>query len=179
MRLLKLQIPACLIFAVWALFVPDVQALQNTKDPKPIKIGLLIPDKKSLAARQGAEMAICKANKSGGYDNRPFQLVVRSTEGPWGSGSKEAVNMIFEEEVWAIVGSNDGRNGHVVEQVATKARIVFLSAWATDPSLSKAFIPWYFCCVPNDLLQAAALIEEIYDKRKFKKVAFVSEKNFD
>lgn len=179
MRLLKLQIPACLIFAVWALSVPDVHALQNTKEPKTIKIGLLIPANNSLEARQGAEIAIRKANKSGGYNNLSFQLIVRSMEGPWGKGSKEAVNMIFEENVWAIVGSNDGRNGHIVEQVATKARIVFLSAWATDPSLSQAFVPWYFCCVPNDLQQASALIEEIYNKRKFNKVAVVSENNFD
>jgi branched-chain amino acid transport system substrate-binding protein len=164
---------------MWTLFVPDVQALQNTKEPETVKIGLLIPDNKSLAARHGAEMAIRKANENGGFNGRPFQLAVRSMEGPWGTGSKEAVNLIFEEEVWAIMGSHDGRNAHLVEQTATKAGVVFLSAWASDPTLSQAFVPWYFSCVPNDLQQAAALIEEIYNKRKINKIAAVSDNNYD
>ncbi len=180
MRILKLLFPACLIFAMPALIVPNVQASQNQEGPdKTVKIGLLIPDNKSLATKYGAELAIRKANEKGGFNGRPFQLVVRSMEGPWGTGSKEAVNLIFEDEVWAIMGSHDGRNAHLVEQVITKARIVFLSAWASDPTLSQAFVPWYFSCVPNDLQQADVLIEEIYNKRKINKIAAVSDNGYD
>jgi len=179
MRLKRLQITAYSILFLLVLSLPVLLAFHFPKVPLPIKIGLLIPDNKSLAARRGAEMAISEANKKGGYDGRLFQLVVRTTEGPWGTGSKEAVNLVFEEEVWAIVGSNDGRNGHIVEQVSTKAQVVFLSAWATDPSLSQAFVPWYFCCVPNDLKQADALIEEIYNKRKLKKVISICDDTYD
>lgn len=180
MRLLKLLFRACLMFTLLALIVPNVQASKNQEGPdKTVKIGLLIPDNKSMAAMHGAEMAIRKANEKGGFNGRPFQLVVHSMEGPWGTGSKEAVNLIFEEEVWAIMGSHDGRNAHLVEQVITKARIVFLSAWASDPTLSQAFVPWYFSCVPNDLQQAAALIEEIYNKREINKIAAVSDNGYD
>ncbi len=178
-EILKLQSSACLIFALCALIVPDIKALQNTKDHETIKIGLLIADNKSLAAKHGAEMAIRSANEKGGFNGLTFQLVVRSMEGPWGTGSKQAVNLIFDEEVWAIVGSHDGRNAHLVEQVATKARIVFLSAWARDPTLSQAFVPWYFSCVPNDNQQADVLIEEIYNRRNFIKVAAVSDNSYD
>ncbi|MCX6254643.1 MAG: ABC transporter substrate-binding protein [Bacteroidia bacterium] len=180
MRILKLLFPACLMFALSDLLSPDVQALQNPDGPdETVKIGLLIPYNKSVAARRGAEMAIRKANEKGGLNGHHFQLVVRSMEGPWGTGSKEAVNLIFEEEVWAIMGSHDGRNAHLVEQVTTKARIVFLSAWASDPTLSQAFVPWYFSCVPNDLQQADALIEEIYNKRKITRIAAVSDNGYD
>ena len=162
------------------LFVPDMLAMQNPGEPDEfIKIGLLISDNKSLAARHGAEMAIRKANENGGVNGRLFQLVVRSMEGPWGKGSKEAVNLIFEENVWAIMGSHDGRNAHLVEQVTTKARVVFLSAWASDPTLSQAFVPWYFSCVPNDNQQASALIEEVYNKRRINKIAAVSDNDYD
>jgi branched-chain amino acid transport system substrate-binding protein len=155
-------------------------AMQNPGEPDEfIKIGLLISDNKSLAARHGAEMAIRKANENGGVNGRLFQLVVRSMEGPWGKGSKEAVNLIFEENVWAIMGSHDGRNAHLVEQVTTKARVVFLSAWASDPTLSQAFVPWYFSCVPNDNQQASALIEEVYNKRRINKIAAVSDNDYD
>ena len=180
MRILKLLFRACLIFTILALFVPNVQASKNPEGPdKTVKIGLLIHDNKSVAAKHGAEMAVRKANEKGGFNGRPFQLVVHSMEGPWGTGSKEAVNLIFEEEVWAIMGSHDGRNAHLVEQVTTKARIVFLSAWASDPTLSQAFVPWYFSCVPNDLQQAAAFIEEIYNKRKITKIAAVADNGYD
>ena len=83
-------------------------------------------------------------------------------EGPWGTGSKQAVNLVFDEEVVAMLGSHDGRNAHLVEQVSAKSRVVFLSAWSGDPTLAQAFVPWFFNCVPNDLQQADVLIEEIY-----------------
>lgn len=180
MKLLKLFLPFCLIFAVSVFIFLNSQALPQPRvNIKTIKIGLLIPDNKSLAAKRGAEMAIRKANERGGFNGQPFQMVVRSMEGPWGTGSKVAVNLIFDEAVWAILGSHDGRDAHLVEQVATKVRIVFLSAWAGDPTLSQAFVPWYFSCVPNDLQKAEILIEEIYNRRKFTKVATIYENSYD
>ena len=149
----------------------------NEKQDKKVKIGLLIPDQEALAAKHGAELAIRKANEAGG--NWTYQLVVRSTEGPWGAGSKESVSMVFEDEVVAIMGSLDGRNAHLAEQVATKTRIVFLSSWATDMTLSKAFVPWYFRCIPNDHQQAVSLVQEIYHRRKLKNVAIVAMEAYD
>ena len=149
---------------------PDKLVGQTSGNPSHnIKIGLLIQDSSYTSARNGAELAIRIANRKGGMNGRHFQLVVRSMEGPWGTGSKQAVNLIFEEEVWALLGSHDGRNAHLVEQVATKSTVVFLSAWAGDPTLSQAFVPWFFNCVPNDIQQAASLIEEIYEIRKLQK----------
>ena len=165
------------------MLVPGVQCVQASQNPKepvePVKIGLLVPDNKSIAARNGAEMAIRRANENGGFNGHQFQLITRSMEGPWGTGSKQAVDLIFEENVCALMGSHDGRNAHLVEQVTTKARIVFLSAWTSDPTLSQAFVPWYFSCVPTDLQQASALIEEIYNKRKISKIAIVSDNDYD
>jgi len=65
----------------------------------------------------------------------------------------------------ALFGSHDSRNAHLVEQAATKSQVVFVSAWSGDPTLSQAFVPWFFNCVPNDYQQVASLIEEIYYKR--------------
>jgi len=100
-------------------------------------------------------------------------------EGPWGTGSKQAVNLIFEEEVWALLGSHDGRNAHLVEQAATKSTVVFVSAWAGDPTLSQAFVPWFFNCVPNDNQQAASLLEEIYEVRKYRNIVVVHGSDYD
>jgi branched-chain amino acid transport system substrate-binding protein len=154
-----------------------LKAIQQTKEP--IKIGLLIPDNKSLAALQGAELAIRLANKKTGSAGIHFNLVVKSLEGPWGTGSKQAVSLIFDDKVCAIMGSCDGRNAHLIEQAATRATVVFMSAWASDPTLAEAFVPWFFNCVPNDNQQADALIKEIYIKRKLGKIAVISDSTYD
>jgi len=168
------------MLAMQAFLIANLQASNDSQDQDgSVKIGLLIADNKSIEARHGAEIAIREANKKRGFNGRPFQLEVRSMEGPWGTGSKKTVNLIFKEEVWAIMGSHDGRNAHLVEQVSTKAQIVFLSTWASDPTLSQAFVPWYFSCVPNDNQQAAALIEEIYNKRNINKIAAIADDSYD
>ena len=159
------------------LLIPNTRVLGLQSDT--IKIGFLIANTKSPAARYGAELAVKQANRNGGFNGHPFKVVVRSMEGAWGTGSREAASLIFEENVWAIVGSHDGRNAHIVEQVSAKARRVFLSAWSGDPTLSQAFVPWFFNCVPNNRQQAEMLIDEIYNKKKFKTVAVVAEKNYD
>ena len=145
---------------------------------KHIKIGLLIQNETSVSAKNGAELAIINANTKGDKGIK-FELIVKSMEGPWGTGSKQAVTMIFDENVVAILGSHDGRNAHLVEQVSAKSGVVFLSAWSGDPTLSQAFVPWFFNCVPNDQQQADALIEEIYNKRKIANTVVVSDKSYD
>jgi len=150
-----------------------------SQQDKPVKIGLLIQDKTSLAAKHGAELAVKLANEKAKTNGHRFQLITKNMEGPWGTGSKQAVDLIFEDEVWALLGSHDGRNAHLVEQAATKSTVVFLSAWSSDPTLSQAFVPWFFTCVPNDHQQANALIDEIYNKRKYTRVAIISDNAYD
>jgi len=174
---MKLLVLACLLLLRQAFCINPQPPLGVVKST--IKIGLLIQDNNSVEARNGAEMAIAEANKSGGFNGREFELIVKSMEGPWGTGSKQAVNLIFEEKVWALLGLHDGRNAHLVEQAATKSQVVFLSAWSADPTLSQAFVPWFFNCVPNDNQQAASLTEEIYNKRKFNKVVIISGDDYD
>jgi len=151
---------------------------QETKN-NTIKIGLLVQDEKSVAARQAAALAIRKANEKGGMNGSEFQLVVRSMEGPWGTGSKQAVDLIFGENVWALLGSHDGRNAHLVEQAATKAGVVFISCWSGDPTLSQAFVPWFFNCVPNYSQQADILVNELYYIKKFSNIISVTDKTYD
>jgi branched-chain amino acid transport system substrate-binding protein len=155
-------------------------ALQNQNRPnESVKIGLLIADSTSIEARNGAELAIKEVNEQGGIHGRRIKLITRSMEGVWGSGSSEVVDLVFNEDIWAILGSHDGRNAHLVEQVIAKTRVVFLSAWASDPTLSQAYVPWYFSAVPNDIQQANALIEEIYTHRKHEKLLVVLNHSYD
>ena len=153
--------------------------IKGEKPDRIIKIGLLVNKNTSGSAKNGAELAIEIANKRKKFNGTHFELLVRSMEGPWGTGSKEAVNLVFNEKVWAILGSHDARNAHLVEQVIAKTHIVFLSAWATDPTLYQAFVPWFFSIVPNDDQQAEILAKEIYQTNKRYKIAALSDQSYD
>ncbi|MFH0843410.1 MAG: ABC transporter substrate-binding protein [Bacteroidota bacterium] len=169
-----------LMAGVSLVFSVSAGAGSLSDDPdKTVKIGLLIQDNKSVAAKQGAEIAVRRANQNSGPDGLSFELVVRSMEGPWGTGSKQAVDLIFNEKVWALVGSHDGRNAHLVEQAATKAIVPFVSAWSGDPGLSQAFVPWFFNCIPNDFQQAEAIFNEIFINRKLTGVAIIFGNEYD
>ncbi|MFQ5865768.1 MAG: ABC transporter substrate-binding protein [bacterium] len=163
---------------------PRPNPLQGSKPIEVVKVGLLIPKKgvragQGLAAKQGAEMATIEANRSRGFGGRPFKLIVRSDEGPWGSGSKEIVKLVFEDRVRAILGSLDGRSAHLAEQIVTKGRVVLLSPWASDPTLTQSKIPWFFRCVPDDRQQAVVLVREVFQTRRLKRVATVAEGTYD
>jgi branched-chain amino acid transport system substrate-binding protein len=152
---------------------------QNSKQEKTINIGFLIQNNKKTAAKDAAELAISEANKAGTLEGEKFKLISYSVEGLWGTGSKKSVNLVFDDNVPAIIGSLDGRNAHLAEQVTAKTKVAFLSAHATDMTLSSAFVPWYFRCVPNDLQQAQVLLDEIYVKRKFKNITIIGTEDYD
>jgi branched-chain amino acid transport system substrate-binding protein len=180
MKLYKASFQLCLILVFSSVVFPnDGASIPRGEVYQAVKIGLLIPDNKSIAAQHGAELAVRNANIKGGLNGIPFQLVTLSMEGPWGTGSKQAVKLIFEEKVWALLGSHDGRNAHLVEQAATKTQVVFVSAWAGDPTLSQAFVPWFFNCVPNDIQQAQSLIEKIYNIKNINKIVTISDNEYD
>lgn len=180
MKIFNFIYSTTILFLLVAFIPPEVRAFQNQEGfENAIKIGLLVQNNKSVEAKFGAEMAIRKANKEGGINGHKFQLVTRSMEGSWGTGSTQAVDLIFKEDVWALLGSIDGRNAHLVEQASVKTRTVFLSAWTSDPTLSKAFVPWYFSCVPNDSQQANALIDAMFNKRKINKIAALGDNGYE
>jgi branched-chain amino acid transport system substrate-binding protein len=180
MKFLKFIISVWIIFVLQGFMIHKARTLKiGDQSGDTIRIGLLIQDQNFLAAKHAAELAIQKANETGGLNGIPFEMIELSMEGPWGSGSKQAVDLIFEKEVVAILGSNDGRNAHLVEQVSAKTRVIFISAWSGDPTLSQAYVPWFFSCVPNDMQQADALIKEIFIIEKINNIAVVSDNDYD
>lgn len=126
-----------------------------------INIGLLIPDSNQTAAVESVRLAIDEANEEGGIDGTLLRLVIRSTEGPWGAGSKESVNLVYEDGVSVIIGALDGRNGHLAEQVATKSHLTYLETVATESTLSQAFVPYFMRCVPSDDQQARTILNMV------------------
>ncbi|MGB4293950.1 MAG: ABC transporter substrate-binding protein [Bacteroidales bacterium] len=166
------------IFLLLALSSTLSLFCQNNQN-KPLNLGLLIQDYSSTDARNGAELAVSLINEAGGINGRPLNLIVKSMEGPWGTGSNQAVSLIFDEEVFAIIGSADGRNCHLIEQACTKTQVPFVSCLSSDPTLAQAFIPWFFNCVPNDIQQSEVLVHDILIRNRYKKIALVSGNDYD
>ncbi|MGW8315092.1 MAG: ABC transporter substrate-binding protein [Bacteroidales bacterium] len=146
--------------------------------PGSVPIGLLIPDSTQRGAILSAQMAIDAANEQGGMDGIPFRLVVRSSEGPWGAGSKESVSLVYDDNVVAIVGALDGRNGHLAEQVATKSHLVYLETRTTESTLSQAFVPYFMRVLPNDDQQSKAILKKI-EEQNGGKVALIYDDEYD
>jgi ABC-type branched-subunit amino acid transport system substrate-binding protein len=146
-------------------------------NPDTIKIGLLVQDKGSYDAINGAALAIASANKLTGKSGIFFQIEARSMEGPWGTGAKETVDLVFKNASVLIV-SADGRNSHLAEQVSAKTQVPLISVKSSDPTLAQAFIPWFFSCVPDDNTQSEILLNTIIE-RKYKKPLVISENSYD
>jgi len=169
---------AMIVLISCAPFLFSIPAFSQTPD-KTIKIGFLIRDKDDLALQRIAELAIQEANAKGGYKGQKFELVTKSCDGPWGITSKQTVALIYEDQVPIVVTALDGRNAHLAEQVTAKSHVVMLSTLASDPTLSRAYVPWYFRMVPDDRQQAQRLAEDIYIKNNATKVAMIALDNYD
>ncbi len=143
-----------------------------------IAIGLLLPDLSHTGIIEAAQLAIDQANVEPAYKDQEFKLVIRTAEGFWGAGSKESVSLVYEDQVRAIIGSLDGRNGHLAEQVATKSHLTYIETYATEPTLSQAFVPWFMRVVPNDNQQSLSILKQI-EKEGGGKIAILSKETYD
>ncbi len=108
-----------------------------------------------------ALLAIEEANGQGGYRGKPFRLVPRWSENPWSGGAAAVTEMVYTDQVWAIVGGVDSASTHLAEQVTTKARLPLVSAASSDRTANSAVVPWFFSLLPGDQLQAPVLVEEL------------------
>ncbi len=102
-----------------------------------------------------------EANAEGGYENEPVRLLPRWSENPWGTGVAQLTRLVYEEGVWALIGSTDGDGAHLAEQVVTKARLALVSAISTDKTVNLANVPWMFSLAPGDHVQAPALAQAL------------------
>ena len=171
----------CLVFLIFIEWNPSGLMAQPAPDRsrESITLGLLVEDSTLVEARYGAQFAVKEINRNGCLNGRSVDVVIKSMEGPWGVGSKKAVDLVFDEKAWALVGLLNGRNSHLVEQVAAKTDVPFVSAWASDPTLSKAYVPQFFNCAPNSEQQARAIFDDLIAKHGSETWILVSDDDYD
>lgn len=145
-----------------------------------VKIGLIAPldnpyDSLSGEAMLfGATLAVDEANARGGFRGTiPFELVVRNDSGLWGATSNTMVELAYQENVWAVVGSIDGANSHIALRVALKAEVPMVNTACTDPTLNETAIPWILCCYPDDRQHGYRLAHLLFKERGHRRVAIL------
>ncbi len=171
------------------------RAKPEPEDIKTVKIGFIGPliptvsvavggqshneERMGIKMLQGAKLAIEEANERGGYWRRgiPFELVIRNDNGLWGSTGNEVIDLAYREKVWAILGSIDGANTHILIRVGLKIELPMMSSGDTDPTYIETNIPWAFRCISDDRQMAYLLVDYLYRKLDLKRVAILRSSN--
>jgi branched-chain amino acid transport system substrate-binding protein len=189
-----LRVPPALAACLLAALLPggaaaragDSVSQRQAPGNPPVTIGLFLPDRTPEApagreALRGAELAVAAANRGGGIRGRPVQLAGASSDVPWSAATDALVRLIYDEHAVAIVGALDGRTGHLAEQIITRAKgqTVFVTPWASETTLTRIRIPWFFQMVPDDRRQGEALAREIFQVRRLRRAAALTEKGLD
>ena len=170
------------------------RAKPEPEDLESVKIGFLGPimptvsvatggksheEPLGIAMLRGAKMAIDEANAEGGYRPRdiPFELVVHNDNGLWGASGNEIVNLAYKDNVWAILGTIDGANSHIAIRVALKAELPMINTGDTDPTFIETNIPWVARTIGDDRQQNYLLLDYLYRKQGFERVAIIRASN--
>ncbi|WP_321343702.1 ABC transporter substrate-binding protein [uncultured Draconibacterium sp.] len=177
LRFIKILIVGSSLLLLVNGFSKSVRAQDNAGTT--INIGLLLSDSSKTEAIQGAELAIKQAGENEFFKEKTIKLITRSMEGLWGAGATQTVDLVFNHNVWAIIGSHDGRNAHLAEQVIAKTQVVYVSAWAGDPTLAQAYVPWFYSLVPNNIQQAEQLYRDIYLNEKSDRIVVIANEAYD
>lgn len=157
----------------------DLKAQDIQKAKQKIAIGLLVNEENKEEAVFGASRAVKELNRLGGIQGKEVELIISSVEGSWGTGSAKIVDLVFNKNVVAVLGSLEGRNMHMAEQVIAKTQTLFVSAWASEPTLSKAYVPWFFSIVPTDDQQSSIIMEAVADITQSGQITVLYEAGYD
>jgi len=139
----------CLV--VWLLLAPFAGGV----GARPLTLGLVAPpdEPDATSLLRGVQLAVADANETG---EKPVALEVRSGSGQWGSVGNDAVTLVCERHVDAIITPSDGAASHLILQVAGRTRVPVASV-CPDSSVTDAGVIWAVCVVPRTDKEAGAL----------------------
>ncbi len=148
-------------------------------DVSEVAIGFLGPVENhkdlalGVAMRRGAELAIAEANARGGYGGKPFRLKIHNDAATWGASSNEIVKMVYDEKVWAMLGSISGDSTHIALRVSLRAELPIVNSAATDPTIPETIIPWILTSIQDDRVQSYTLARRIYSDLGLKRIGLL------
>jgi len=127
----------------------------------PVKVGVLYNLTGSMASLdvpglEGMKLAAERLNKAGGVLGRPLELEVRDC-GSDVERCREAARELAAMGVAAVAGLNDSDFALAAGEAVTLARIPFVTAGATLPTLPRTLGPYFFMACFGDDAQAKAV----------------------
>lgn len=148
----------------------------------PIRIGVSGPftggsSPMGLSMREGIRIAAAQINAAGGVLGRPVALVERDDEARNERGAQVVQELIDKEKVVAGLGIVNTGVALASQRFYQQARIPVITSVATGSLLTKQFLPpqhpdnFVFRISANDTVQAAMIVLEAVDRRRFKRVA--------
>jgi ABC-type branched-subunit amino acid transport system substrate-binding protein len=156
----------------------DVPTLKS-QDVDEVRIGFLGPieNHPDQALGQmmlnGARLAVEEANARGGYGGKPFRLMVHNDQALWGASSNEIVKMVYDEKVWAMLGSLGADSTHIALRVSLKAELPIVNSASTDPTIPETIVPWYLTTIQDDRMQSYTLARRIFTDLGLTRVALL------
>jgi ABC-type branched-subunit amino acid transport system substrate-binding protein len=144
-----------------------------------VAIGFLGPiqDHKDIALGtamlHGAQLAVDEANARGGYGGKPFRLKLHNDAATWGAASNEIVKMVYDDKVWAMLGSISGDSTHIALRVSLRAELPIVNSASTDPTIPETIIPWILTSIQDDRVQCYTLARRIFTDLGLKRVALL------
>ena len=162
--------------------MPDRAAVTNVDE---VRFGWFGPsdpnDPLSGGMWWAANEAVREANEHGGVGGRPFHLIPKWSENPWGNGVPQVFRLAYEDQVWALLGGMDGASTHLAEQVVAKACLPLVNPVSTDKSVNLAGVPWMFSCAPHDGVIAETLVAAVLDatRGQWRELAVLSATDHD
>jgi len=174
MRLLRL-----IALAGWA-------ACTAAPAAEPIRIGVSGPftggsSPMGISMRDGIRVAAAQINASGGLLGRPVQLVERDDQARNELGAQVARELVVKEKIVAGVGIVNTGVALASQRVYQEARIPMITAVATGSIVTRQFLPpqhpenFIFRVSASDTIQAAMIVEEAVERRRFRKVAILAD----
>ncbi|MGA2115499.1 MAG: ABC transporter substrate-binding protein [Bryobacteraceae bacterium] len=121
----------------------------------------------------GARLAVEEANARGGYGGKPFRLMIHNDQALWGASSNEIVKMVYDEKVWAMLGSLGADSTHIALRVSLKAELPIVNSASTDPTIPETIVPWYLTTIQDDRVQSYTLARRIYTDLGLTRVALL------
>lgn len=144
--------------------------------PAEIRIGVLLPEEgldveEGVRMRRGVELALAEANAEGGYKGAPFVPVYRDESQAWGASANAAVDLVYEQGVWALVGALEDNASHVMSRLLLKIETPVVNTGGTDPTLTEHMVPWMVRVRPDDRQTGYRLARRVFEEDGHQKVA--------
>lgn len=171
---------------VCLLALAALAAASATRAAEPIRIGVSGPftggsSPMGLSMRDGIRIAADEINAAGGLLGRPLQLVERDDEARNERGAQIAQELINRERVVAGLGIVNTGVALASQRFYQEARIPMITAVATGSMVTRQFLPprhpdnYVFRVSASDTIQAAMIVEEAVERRRFRKVAILAD----